>query len=111
MWATLFVKTALLLAVLTVPSAAQEWPAKPVRLVAPFAAGGASDTLGRMVAESLTKALGQQFFVDNRGGAAGMIGSAAVATADPRRLHIVGFRERIPMSLRRRSTAPRPTTG
>jgi tripartite-type tricarboxylate transporter receptor subunit TctC len=79
----LFVKAALLLALLTVPSAAQEWPAKPVRLVAPFAAGGASDTLGRMIAESLTKALGQQFFVDNRGGAAGMIGSAAVTTADP----------------------------
>ena len=80
---TVFMKTALLMALLTVPSAAQEWPAKPVRLVAPFAAGGASDTLGRMIAESLTKALGQQFFVDNRGGAAGMIGSAAVAAADP----------------------------
>ena len=78
-----FAKAALLVAVLTAPAAAQEWPAKPVRIVAPFAAGGASDILGRLVAERLTKALGQQFLVDNRGGAAGMIGSAGVATAEP----------------------------
>ncbi len=80
---TLSATVALLATCLTVPSAAQEWPAKPVRLVAPFSAGGASDTLGRLIAEGLTKALGQQFFVDNRGGAAGMIGSAVVAAADP----------------------------
>lgn len=52
---------ALLAASIALPSAAQEWPAKPVRLVAPFSAGGASDTLGRLIAEGLTKALGQQF--------------------------------------------------
>ena len=65
------------------PTVADEWPAKPVRIIAPFAAGGTSDILGRLVAERLSKALGQQFFVDNRGGAAGMIGSAAVASSEP----------------------------
>jgi tripartite-type tricarboxylate transporter receptor subunit TctC len=65
------------------PALAQDWPAKPVRIVAPFAAGGASDTLGRLIAEALSNELGQQFFIDNRGGAAGMIGSAAVAASDP----------------------------
>jgi tripartite-type tricarboxylate transporter receptor subunit TctC len=62
---------------------AQDWPTKPVRIVAPFAAGGASDNLGRLIAEALSNELGQQFFIDNRGGAAGMIGSAAVAASDP----------------------------
>lgn len=77
------VTAALLAALAATPSAAQDWPAKPVRIVAPFAAGGSSDILGRMVAEWLSKALGQQFFIDNRSGAAGMTGSAAVAAAEP----------------------------
>ena len=76
-------KIALFFVLLTAPCAAQEWPAKPVRIIAPFAAGGASDNLGRLIAEALSKAFNQQFFIDNRGGAAGMIGSAAVASADP----------------------------
>jgi tripartite-type tricarboxylate transporter receptor subunit TctC len=80
---SLFAKAALLVVLLTSPSAAQEWPTKPVRIVVPFAAGGASDNLGRLIAERLAKALGQQFIIDNRGGAAGMIGSATVATAEP----------------------------
>src|SRR5262245_25610463 len=62
---------------------AQTWPAKPVRIVAPFAAGGAADTLGRLIAEPLSSAFGQQFFVENRGGAGGLIGAASVATAAP----------------------------
>lgn len=73
----------LLTALLAAPVAGQEWPTKPVRIVAPFAAGGTSDILGRLVAERLSRSLGQQFVVDNRGGAAGMIGSAAVAAAEP----------------------------
>ena len=76
-------KIALFFVLLTAPCAAQEWPAKPVRIIAPFAAGGASDNLGRLIAEALSKTFNQQFFIDNRGGAAGMIGSAAVASADP----------------------------
>jgi tripartite-type tricarboxylate transporter receptor subunit TctC len=64
-------------------AAAQEWPARPVRIVAPFAAGGSADTLGRIVAERLGEALKQNFFVENRGGAGGLIGSAQVANAEP----------------------------
>jgi tripartite-type tricarboxylate transporter receptor subunit TctC len=62
---------------------AQNWPAKPVRIVAPFAAGGAADTLGRIVADPLSNTFHQQFYVENRGGAGGLIGAASVATAAP----------------------------
>jgi tripartite-type tricarboxylate transporter receptor subunit TctC len=62
---------------------AQDWPRKPVRIVSPFAAGGSSDTMGRIVAENLSQRTGQQFYVENRGGAGGLIGSAAVANSPP----------------------------
>jgi tripartite-type tricarboxylate transporter receptor subunit TctC len=65
------------------PADAQDWPRKPVRIVSPFAAGGSSDTMGRIVAENLSQRMGQQFYVENRGGAGGLIGSAAVANAPP----------------------------
>lgn len=67
----------------TGPVAAQDWPARPVRIVAPFAAGGSADTLGRLVAERLSDQLKQNFFVENRGGAGGLVGSQQVANADP----------------------------
>jgi tripartite-type tricarboxylate transporter receptor subunit TctC len=62
---------------------AQSWPTKSVRIVAPFAPGGAADTLGRIIAEPLSNAFHQQFYVENRGGAGGIIGAASVATAAP----------------------------
>jgi tripartite-type tricarboxylate transporter receptor subunit TctC len=62
---------------------AQQWPTKPVRIIAPFAPGGAADTLGRLIAEQLTVAFHQQFYVENRGGAGGIIGAAAGAAAEP----------------------------
>lgn len=68
---------------LSAPVGAQDWPNRPVRIVAPFAAGGSADTLGRVVADQLSEKLKNQFFVENRGGAGGLIGSAAVANSPP----------------------------
>jgi len=59
--------------------AAAEWPDKPVRVVVPYVAGGANDLLGRVFAEQLSKSFGQQFFVENRTGGGGLIGTEAVA--------------------------------
>jgi tripartite-type tricarboxylate transporter receptor subunit TctC len=64
-------------------SHAQAWPTRPVKFIAPFAAGGTSDTLGRIAAEHLRDQLHQQFYVENRVGAGGMIGSREVAAAEP----------------------------
>src|SRR5689334_11259143 len=62
---------------------AQEWPAKPVRIVVPFPAGGSADLMPRLVAEKLTEKWGHPVIVDNRPGAAGNIGADAVFRADP----------------------------
>jgi tripartite-type tricarboxylate transporter receptor subunit TctC len=61
----------------------QAWPARMVKFIAPFAAGGTSDTLGRIAAEHLRAKLQEQFYVENRVGAGGMIGSREVAVAQP----------------------------
>lgn len=62
---------------------AQSYPTKPVRVIVPFPPGGTNDILGRMYAERMTRALGQQFLVENRGGAGGVIGAEMVANAAP----------------------------
>jgi len=62
---------------------AQAYPSKPVRMVVPYAAGGATDTVARAVGNRLSEALGQPVVIDNRGGAGGMIGSDIVAKAVP----------------------------
>ena len=64
-------------------SRAQAYPAKPIRLVVPFAAGGGADVLARTIAPAVGERLGQQMVIDNRAGAAGTIGSAQVARASP----------------------------
>jgi tripartite-type tricarboxylate transporter receptor subunit TctC len=62
---------------------AEVWPARPVTIIMPFAAGGGTDLLARALAQDLTDRLGQPFVVDNRVGAGGNIGGAAVAKAAP----------------------------
>jgi len=64
-------------------AAAQSWPAKPIRLISPFAPGGGTDITCRAMAPSLSAALGQQVVVDNRGGAGGMVGIEIAAKAPP----------------------------
>jgi tripartite-type tricarboxylate transporter receptor subunit TctC len=75
-----------LAAALSLPLAAlaQAWPAsKPVRMVIPFPAGGATDIIGRTIAQKLSTAIGQQVLVDNKPGAGGTIGADLVAKAAP----------------------------
>jgi tripartite-type tricarboxylate transporter receptor subunit TctC len=62
---------------------AQGWPARPVRIVVPWAPGGATDIIARPLAQKLTERLGQQFIVDNRGGANSLIGTDIAAKAPP----------------------------
>jgi tripartite-type tricarboxylate transporter receptor subunit TctC len=63
--------------------AAQEYPTRPIRLIVPYPAGGPTDFVGRTVAQKLSESLGQQVVVDNRGGAAAMIGHELGARATP----------------------------
>lgn len=65
------------------PSLAQTYPDRPIRLVVSYPAGGATDIVGRLVADSLGKQLGQSVYIENRGGASGMIGAGYVAKAEP----------------------------
>ena len=67
----------------TPSAAAQSYPARPVRLIVGVAAGGANDTVARIVAQALSERLGQQVVVENRPGAGGSVGTEAVANAAP----------------------------
>jgi tripartite-type tricarboxylate transporter receptor subunit TctC len=60
-----------------------QYPTKPIRLVVPWPPGGAVDTLGRLIAQTVSEPLGQPIVVENKAGAAGAIGSEAVAKAEP----------------------------
>jgi len=71
------------LAASALPALAQPWPARPIRAIVPFGPGSTIDIIGRIVLEPLSQALGQPIVVENRGGAGGSIGTAAVAKSEP----------------------------
>jgi tripartite-type tricarboxylate transporter receptor subunit TctC len=71
------------LTIASAPSFAQEYPARPIRLILGFAPGGSTDLVARVVAQKMAEAWGQQVVVDNRPGANGMIGADLVAKASP----------------------------
>lgn len=79
---SLLLLPALCAALLATPShAAGAWPARPIRMIVPFAPGGSNDVIARKLAERLTVLLKQSVVVENRGGAGGVVGSNAVALA------------------------------
>jgi tripartite-type tricarboxylate transporter receptor subunit TctC len=65
------------------PAAAQTWPARPVRIIVPFAPGGGVDTVTRLLAQKLTEQIGASFVVENRAGGGGLVGAEFVAKAAP----------------------------
>ena len=71
------------LAPLTAPVAAQQYPSRTITIIVPFAAGGPTDTVARLVAKSMGRDLGQTVVVENAGGAGGTIGAQRVAQARP----------------------------
>jgi tripartite-type tricarboxylate transporter receptor subunit TctC len=83
MRAALALVCAPLLCVLFASAHAQPWPSKPIRYIVPFAPGGTTDILGRMVAAGLASSLGQPVVVENKPGQAGSIGAAELARAAP----------------------------
>jgi tripartite-type tricarboxylate transporter receptor subunit TctC len=74
---------AVLGAMAPLPSHAQQWPNRPIRMIVPFAAGGSTDVAARLVGEHLSRSLGQQVYVENRTGANGNIGIEAAAKSEP----------------------------
>ena len=80
-----FAVAAAALAIFTgaLPVAAQDYPTRPITLVVPFPAGGGNDAVARVVAEKMSRTLGQQIVVENRGGAGGTIATRAVARDKP----------------------------
>jgi len=80
-----FVLTAALIAasVVTLPAAAQDYPNHAITLIVPYAAGGGNDAMARVAADKMSKTLGQQIVIENRGGAGGTIATRQVAKADP----------------------------
>ena len=82
-WAGLAGLAGLLALPVSQAQAQDNWPSKPVKLISPFPAGGTSDIMARLVADALAKELGQQFIVDNIGGAGGTIGTLRAAKMAP----------------------------
>jgi tripartite-type tricarboxylate transporter receptor subunit TctC len=81
----------LLVAMTAMASAQADYPNKPIRLIIPFPPGGSNDVVGRVIAQHLSEALGKQVYVDNRGGAGGVIGTDAAAKSQPDGYTILGI--------------------
>ena len=81
--ATTLLAASTVLAAPACPARAQPYPTRPITIVVPFAAGGGNDILARLLGQHMGRALGQQFVIENRGGAAGTIGARAIAKATP----------------------------
>jgi len=75
--------TLLFVAALAVPAAAQDYPSRPITLIVPYAAGGGNDLMARTAAEKMSRTLGQQIVIENRGGAGGSIATRQIAKAPP----------------------------
>ena len=75
--------TVALAALVLFPAQAQTWPAKPIRLVVPFAPGGSSSIVARSVAMEMSKTIGQEIYIENKAGGAGNVAMQDVARADP----------------------------
>ena len=71
------------LALSAAPALAQDYPEKPITMVVPYAAGGPSDVIGRLIGQSMSATLGQQIVIENVAGAGGTTGAARVAKATP----------------------------
>jgi tripartite-type tricarboxylate transporter receptor subunit TctC len=82
-----YIRTAIVIALglclAQIAAHAETWPQKPIKMIVPFPAGGGTDFVARLAAKQLSQRLGQQVYVENRGGANGAIGLQALATADP----------------------------
>jgi tripartite-type tricarboxylate transporter receptor subunit TctC len=81
----IYIGAAVLSAALLTPAAAaaQQYPSRPIRLLVPYAPGGSSDAIGRIMAQKMGESMGQSLVIDNRAGAAGMIGRDLTAKAAP----------------------------
>jgi tripartite-type tricarboxylate transporter receptor subunit TctC len=79
----LWLSGATLAAGFTAKASAQAWPERAVKVILPYAPGGATDAIGRPWADKLSQAFGQQFVIENRGGAGGMIGAEAASKSPP----------------------------
>jgi tripartite-type tricarboxylate transporter receptor subunit TctC len=75
--------TALIAALLALPAVAQDYPSRPITLVVPYAAGGGNDAMARIAGEKMSRTLGAQMVIENRGGAGGSIATRQVARAAP----------------------------
>jgi len=82
-WMGLLKKAFLASLFLPMAAFAQEWPNKPITFIVPFPAGGGTDAFARPLAAQMTKQLGKQIVIDNRGGAGGTLGASIAAKAAP----------------------------